>query len=263
MYTGEEEILLKFKTLRIAFITLLTAIFAVSAFHVIKIITDYKTADVSIAEQQQQFVQEIEPIVEPTAEPTAEPTVEEETITMPISIDFDALKQENSDIIGWVYCPDTPINYPVVKGKDNDQYLRADLNGKYLVTGTIFVDYRNGEIGEDLNYIVYGHNMKNSAMFGSLVNYKEQSYYDEHPILYFLTPENDYVIELCAGAVVEHDCDIYQPAPKEDTISAIISKSTFHSAAEITKDESIITLSTCSYEFNQARYILIGKLNPI
>ena len=165
---------MRFKKLRTTLIIILSVIFAVSAFHIIKITHDYKTADKTNIEIREQFVQMIEP--------TTESTAENEKIQMPICIDFDALKQENNDIIGWIYCPDTPINYPVVKGNDNNQYLRADLKGKYLVSGTIFADYRNNEVGEDKNYIVYGHNMKNSTMFGTLVKYKDQTYYDTHPM---------------------------------------------------------------------------------
>ena len=246
---------MRFKKLRTTLIIILSVIFAVSAFHIIKITHDYKTADKTNTEIREQFVQMIEP--------TTESTAENEKIQMPICIDFDALKQENNDIIGWIYCPDTPINYPVVKGKDNNQYLRADLKGKYLVSGTIFADYRNNEVGEDKNYIVYGHNMKNSTMFGTLVKYKDQTYYDSHPILYFLTPERNYIIELIAGAVVKRDSDIYQTAPTDNTIADIMAKSTFNSAVEIGNGENIITLSTCSYEFNNARYVVIGKLKKI
>ena len=242
---------MKYKKLRITLIAILTVIFAVSAFQIIKATHDYKTADKANTELQERFVQEIQP------------TNEEEKIQIPISIDFDALKQENSDIVGWIYCPDTPINYPVVKGKDNNQYLRTDLKGKYLVSGTIFADYRNGNVGEDSNYIVYGHNMKNSTMFGTLVKYKEQSYYDAHPILYFLTPENNYIIELCAGSVVKRDSDIYKTTLNENTVADFIAKSTFKSTVTIEKEENIITLSTCSYEFNNARYVLIGKPNKV
>ena len=243
---------MRFKELRTALIVILIIIFAVSAFQVIKITHDYKTADKSNSELQEWFVQEVETHTEPNAA--------EETVQMPISVDFDALKQENSDIVGWIYCPDTPINYPVVKGKDNNQYLRADVKGKYIVSGTIFADYRNNEVGKDKNYIVHGHNMKNATMFGTLVKYKEQSYYDAHPILYFLTPESNYIIELCAGTVVKDDADIYQTTPKENIVADIIDKSTFKSSVEITTEDNIITLSTCSYEFKNARYVLVGKL---
>ena len=246
---------MKFQKPRIILIVILTVVFAVSAFHIIKITRDYKTADKTNTEIREQFVQMIEP--------TTESTAENEKIQTPICIDFDALKQENNDIIGWIYCPDTPINYPVVKGKDNNQYLRADRKGKYLVSGTIFADYRNNEVGEDKNYIVYGHNMKNSTMFGTLVKYKDQTYYDSHPILYFLTPERNYIIELIAGAVVKRDSDIYQTAPADNTIADIMIKSTFNSTVEIGKGENTITLSTCSYEFNNARYVVVGKLKKI
>ena len=246
---------MRFKKLRTTLIIILSVIFAVSAFHIIKITHDYKTADKTNTEIREQFVQMIEP--------TTESTAKSKKIQMPICIDFDALKQENNDIIGWIYCPDTPINYPVVKGKDNNQYLRADLKGKYLVSGTIFADYRNNEVGEDKNYIVYGHNMKNSTMFGTLVKYKDQTYYDSHPILYFLTPDANYIIELCAGAVVKRDSDIYHTAPADNTIADIMIKSTFNSTVEIGKGENIITLSTCSYEFNNARYVVVGKLKKI
>lgn len=105
--------------------------------------------------------------------------------------------------------------------------------------------------------------MKNSTMFGTLVKYKDQTYYDSHPILYFLTPERNYIIELIAGAVVKRDSDIYQTAPTDNTIADIMAKSTFNSAVEIGNGENIITLSTCSYEFNNARYVVIGKLKKI
>lgn len=250
---------MNFKKLRITLIAILAIVLTVSTFHIIKTTHDYKTADKANTELQERFVQEVVPTI---SEPTAD-LIDAEESQVPISIDFDALKQENSDIIGWIYCPDTPINYPVVQGKDNDQYLRADLKGQYLVSGTIFADYRNGIIGTDSNFIVYGHNMKDSTMFGTLVKYKEQSYYDEHPILYFLTPETNYIIDLCAGAVVKRDSDIYRITPQENTIAEIVAKSTFSSSVEIAESEYIITLSTCSYEFNNARYVVIGKLSKI
>lgn len=247
---------MKFQKPRIILIVILTVVFAVSAFHIIKITHDYKTADKTNIEIREQFVQMIEP--------TTESTAENEKIQTPICIDFDALKQENNDIIGWIYCPDTPINYPVVKGKDNNQYLRADLKGKsHCKRHNIRRLPQQRSWLKDKNYIVYGHNMKNSTMFGTLVKYKDQTYYDSHPILYFLTPERNYIIELIAGAVVKRDSDIYQTAPTDNTIADIMAKSTFNSAVEIAMGKNIITLSTCSYEFNNARYVVIGKLKKI
>lgn len=241
-------------------ISILVIVIIISALNILKILHDYNTADDANSDLQERFVTTLEPTSQ--QEKTPQPKLQ-----APIEIDFDALLNENEDIIGWIYCPDTPINYPVVQGTDNNEYLRSDLYGKYLISGTVFVDYRNGNIGEDRNYIIYGHNMKNSTMFGTLVKYKEPSYYDTHPIIYFLTPEYNYIIELYAGMVVAQDSIVYQPEPDQAALSEFLNEikdqSTFESAVEISDSDSIITLSTCSYEYDHARYIVVGKLTKI
>ena len=88
--------------------------------------------------------------------------------TAPITVDFERLQEENKDIIAWLYCPDTEINYPVVQSKDNEYYLRRLLDGTWNIAGTLFMDYRNAADCSDLHTIIYGHNMKNNTMFGSL-----------------------------------------------------------------------------------------------
>ena len=193
-------------------IILLLGIMAVASYMIIKEYRQYEVAAEHYEELQDEFV-ETKPAKDNKPDETTETTVPTETA--PITVDFVSLLKQNKDAVGWIYCQDTPINYPVVQAEDKDKYLRRDMNGKYLVSGTVFVDYRNGAIGDDANYIVYGHNMKDGSMFSSLAKYKEQSYYDEHPILYFLTPNGDYKIELYAGIVVKRDADIYVPNPDE------------------------------------------------
>ena len=194
--------------------------------------------------------------------------VANETEQAPISVDFEKLMQENSDIIGWLYCENTPIQYPVVQSDDNDYYLRRDLHGEYLSGGTLFVDYRCQAVGAEQNFIIYGHNMKNSSMFGTLEKYKQQSYYDEHPVLYYLTADTDYKIELFAGLITKSDSEIYSPSfgdtqSFESVLQSIREKSTFNSDVTVTANDHIVTLSTCSYEFNNARYVVFGKLTRL
>lgn len=238
--------------IRNVLILLLTGVFLVSVFNIAKTNYNYKVADQANLELREQFVTDTKSAPET-----------EEKIQVPINVDLEALKQENDDIVGWIYSPDTPINYPIVQGEDNEEYLRADLSGKYLFSGTIFVDYRNGNIGEDKNYIIYGHNIKNSTMFGTLVDYKDQAYYDAHPVIYLVTSKANYIIELFAGAIVKDNDDIYQTAPPGSVISSIADNSSFVSNVSIKDEDRIVTLSTCSYEFNNARYILLGKLTEI
>ena len=244
----------------------LIAVFVMAVFNIGKIYYDYNKADNIYEVMQDEYVatKDVKSDSEATQSNEDQPTKE---IEPPIAIDFDALLDRNKDVIGWLYCPDTVINYPVVQGKNNDQYLRKDLDGKYLVSGTLFADYRNGALNEDANYIIYGHNMKNGTMFSSLAKYKQQSYYDQHPIMYYLTPDGNYKLELFAGLVVKRDDKIYLPNQSEEEFAELIeeyrAKSTFKSDIELEYNDTIVTLSTCSYEFDNARYIVMGRLIPV
>lgn len=186
---------------------------------------------------------------------------------LPIEIKFEALKNENKDIIAWLYSEGTPINYPVVQAKDNDYYLRRLIDGTYNQAGTIFVDYKNSSNFEDYNTIIYGHNMKNDTMFGTLTKYKNQEYFNEHKEMYLFTENKNFRIELFAGYTASSESDIYNfpknSGTNEKLIKTAISKSTFKSEIEVSNEDRIITLSTCSYAFENARYVLLGVLNEI
>lgn len=211
-----------------------------------------------------------EPVTEPVpeTEPQTEPEKEPENDQAPILVDFNGLRKINGDIIGWLYGAGTSINYPVVQSSDNEDYLHTDIYGKYLYSGTLFADFRCGAVGSDQIHIIYGHTMKNGSMFGKLNRYKKQSYYEEHPVLYYLTPDQDYRIDLFAGLVIESTSEFYSPnfrSPEdfEAILKKIRAKSTFSSKVTVTSDDHIVMLSSCDYTFNDARYVVFGKLTPL
>lgn len=183
----------------------------------------------------------------------------------PFTVDFKALREYNSDIIGWLYSENTPINYPVAQADDNDYYVRRSLDREYLITGTIFVDYRCGDVGDDDNYIIYGHHMRNGTIFGSLEKYVDQEYYDAHPTLLYFTPEKTYVIEVFAGFVTDTSDEIFDLNYGEDRraelIENAIKKSGFETNVKVGEDDDIVTLCTCSYDFTDARFLLLGKIH--
>lgn len=187
--------------------------------------------------------------------------------TAPIEVDFEALWETNEDVVGWIYCEDTPINFPVVQAEDNDHYLHRLIDGTRNSSGTLFADYRNADDFSDSNTIIYGHNMKNKGMFGTLSNYKQQSYYDEHPLMWLLTPDGNYKVELIAGYVTSSTSEIYSFGQAEEEVLALaeqsIEKSTFASDFQVLQGDRFVTLSTCSYEYDNARYVLIGRLIPL
>lgn len=197
---------------------------------------------------------------------TNQDTSEEQTEPK-ISVNFDSLLKECKDIVGWIYSPDTVINYPVVKGADNNQYLHRLPNGKNNIAGSIFADYRNFSFNTDSNYLIYGHHMKNDSMFGTLLNYKSQSYYDAHPIIYFLTPEKNYKIKLYSGFVTPADSDAYIINRTEEEMAEFMDKisrkSTFKTNAKYKAGDKIVTLSTCTNVSDDQRYVVIGIIEEI
>jgi len=256
----EEYYLKRENWIRILRIVLLV-VFTLAAFNIGKTYYDYGKADEVYNALQGEYV-----VI--TGESSADELVAStERRGLDITIDFKQLLARNEDVVGWLYCPDTVLNYPVVKGEDNDEYLHADLDGRYLKSGTLFVDYRNGALGEDLNYTIYGHSMKNGSMFRMLLKYRDQAYYDAHPVFYYLTPDANYALELFAGLMVNEDDQIYSYELTQeaffDMIDSYRTRSTFNSNVTPDENDTIVILSTCSYEYDEARYIVLGRLKEI
>ena len=182
---------------------------------------------------------------------------------LPINVNFSVLKRECKDIVGWIYMPDTPINYPVVQSEDNLYYVRRLIDGSYNNAGTIFMDFRNDSDLSNKNTIIYGHNMKNDKMFGTLEKYKKQEYYDTHKIMYYFAPEKNYKIELFAGCNITVESSIYDLPTNISNYEKFKQKSDFKSDVILTNEDKIITLSTCSYNYDGARYIVMGVLREI
>lgn len=180
-----------------------------------------------------------------------------------ITVDFDALREINDDVIAWIYCPDTQINYPVVQGSDNDYYLSHLLDGSYNANGTIFLDCHGAADFSDANNLLYGHHMKSGAMFADLIKYKNPDFYTAHPYMYLFTPQQNYRLELFAGLVVEADDEIYSSVISMEQLQRCVSRSTFAAQIDIPDRNPVVTLSTCSYEFDDARYVVLAELVPV
>lgn len=186
----------------------------------------------------------------------------------PLEIDFAALQAENEDIIGWIYCGDTPVNYPVVQGTDNTYYLKHSFDGTYNKHGAIFMDAENSGDFSDYNSIIYGHHRKDNSMFAPLLNWADQDYFEAHPVMWILTPDQDYRVELFSGYLTSAFSDSYiifkEPCEAyDDYVRARKAVSDFRAEAEVPEDARCIMLSTCAYDFRDARYILHGVLIPV
>ena len=186
----------------------------------------------------------------------------------PIEVDFSALLARNSDVVGWIYSPDTVINYPVVQGSDNDYYLHRLIDGSWNPSGSIFVDTRNALCFDGRSAILYGHHMNDGSMFASIVNYKTQSYYDAHPNLYLNTPSGNYRLAVFSGFVTYADSSVYtfdfsSDAEFLDYVGKMKGFSDFSSDVTVSAADRIAVLSTCTYEYDDARYVIFAKMVPI
>lgn len=180
-------------------------------------------------------------------------------------VDFSALREINHDIAAWLTCDGTRINYPIVQGNDNSFYLNHLFDGKPDKAGCLFIDSRNTPDFADKNTVIYGHNMKNNSMFAVLIEYKKQAFYDFHPDMLLLTPQENYVIEIFSGYVTDTKNESWKTQFNDrndfsNWIANVYAKSMFVSGVEVSDADRIITLSTCTYEFEDARYVLHGKL---
>ncbi len=180
-------------------------------------------------------------------------------------IDHEMLSSMNDDYSFWLYGADSPIDYPVVQCEDNSRYLDRLFNGEKNACGTLFVDYRNLPSFADPNTLIYGHHMRNGSMFKSITYYNEAAYYTAHPYMLILSSEGIYLVEPIAGYTTDAKDHCYDIAlsDTEDLLDFVLEaqdKSDFSVEIDPTEIERMVTLSTCDYTFNNARYIVICRL---
>ena len=186
-------------------------------------------------------------------------------------VDWKALKKVNPDVQGWLYQKDTVINYPVVQGTDNDTYLHTRFDKQWSGGGTLFVDCRMEKDFKGFNSIIYGHHMKDGSMFRSIRGYtKEDGYYDKHKTLELATPHGNYHLVVFSAFITKAtDEDTYKMTYDEAERQAYIDRAWERSelpitrdSVDVTKNDRLVTLSTCAYDYEEARYIVMCKMVP-
>lgn len=181
------------------------------------------------------------------------------------SIDFNALKEINSDVVGYLEVNNTNISYPVVKSSDNNYYLTHNLKNEYNGSGWVFMDYRNNLDGKDKNIIIYGHNMRDGSMFGSLKNILDSNWYknDENRIITLVTENGTEKYEVFSVYQVEKE-DYYITTGFSDNseykqfLKNIRDRSIYDFGVGVSSEDSILTLSTCANN-NVYRVVLHAK----
>jgi len=213
-------------------------------------------------------VQVVEENTQSTEAEAQQPQETEPIEIAPIQVDFQELMLYYPDVAGWLYCPGTNVNYPVVQTDNNQYYMHRLPDGQESAGGSLFVDCTNAWGFTDANSVIYGHDMKDGSMFGYLHNFDSQSYYENHPVFYLLTPVYNYRMDIVCTAVVPSDSWIYQKQMDAEQLQSWMDQvrltSLVQPKVQISSDmDHFLTLSTCSYEYENARFVVVGSLKKI
>lgn len=191
----------------------------------------------------------------------------DDTGTNPPEIDWASLKAINSDVVGWVQIPNTVVSFPVYQGSDNETYLHTNAEGNYSLGGQVFLDYQNAAPGMvDQQSIIYGHHLRNGAMFKPIADMDNQEAFDSISTIWYVTEDQTYELEpLLVYYTTEDDENvrIFDWSTEEEFhayLNDLLAKSVTSrsDAAElIPKTEHVLTLCTCNYIEGYGRTILV------
>ena len=178
---------------------------------------------------------------------------------------YKELTSINSDYRFWLKIENTNIDYPVVQSQDNQYYLKHDFNNNYLASGSIFMDYRNN-FEESKSATIYGHHMRNKTMFAQLTKFKDKDFFNQNNLITIEYKDNKYIYEVFSTYVADFTHEDYlkinfkNEKDKKEYLNYIKNRSLYKKDIDLNANDHIITLFTCSYEFENARTIVHGKL---
>jgi sortase B len=189
----------------------------------------------------------------------------------PVLAVYAQLHQENPDLAGWLYIEGTDLDYPVLYTPDDPEYyLRRAFDGSYAYSGSLFVGA--GCTPDGTNVIIYGHHMNSGTMFGELLNYKNVSYFNEHPTIHYDTldelGEYEVLSVFYARVYTSADTDVfryyqYTDLSDESRFNEFVSQakaaSIYDTGVDAQYGDRLLTLSTCSYHTTNGRFVVVAK----
>lgn len=190
-----------------------------------------------------------------------------EKSAVPPLVDLAALQEQYPDVKGWLTVPDTGIDYPVLQGcaDEPEYYLHRNYKGEHDINGSLFLQW-NCDVQDGENLVIYGHNMNSGVMFGNLDRYASYSYCREHPTVLFQTV--DGVSAYTVVAVLKADVSMFpfqqvsfqEPEGLFSYLTQAKAMGLFDNGENPAAGdvEQVLTLVTCSYEWNGARNIVVA-----
>ena len=184
-------------------------------------------------------------------------------------VNFTELQKQNPDIYAWINIPGTVIDYPILRSDDdNSYYLEHTVDGKRSAYGSIYTEYYNDKEFGDFNTLIYGHNMKNGTMFGSLKKYRDRTFFEENQYINIYMPGRIMKYRIFAAYVYDDrhillSFDFDEAEVRSSYLDMIFStremSANIDNSVKVTEDDKIITLSTCTSN-DEERYLVQAVL---
>ncbi|MDO4288151.1 MAG: class B sortase [Eubacterium sp.] len=182
------------------------------------------------------------------------------------NLSFEELKAINGDVFGWLTIYGTHMDYPLVQGKNNQQYINTSAKGEFALSGAIFLDYRNAKDFSDFNSIIFGHHMDKNAMFGDLTKYNDQAWFDSHLTGNLYYDGADHGLEIFAFLTADaYDTNLYSPGlvlayDQNMYLRHIKELAVHYRDIDVDNDDRIVLLSTCTDATTNGRELLAAKI---
>ena len=264
------------RIIRIVVIVILCGVMAYSGYQIYRITERYREES-KVHEETMVFDPAAAPIdEEEEADPALDVAPDQPYVAPSIAPEQPKKKKKNltlsqavgkyPDVVGWLKVSNTQINYLFVRGEDNDYYLNHDIYGDPAVAGSIFMDARCQRDFSSFNTVLFGHHMRNGSMFANLDKFKNKAFFDANPYGMVYLPDTTYHIDFFAVCVVKSNDDVYKHVnaadgqTKADYYAYVKSIARHYRELDLGENDRLITLSTCNYEFENARAVLIGRL---
>ncbi len=207
----------------------------------------------------------------PSLQSNKKDPTESQVVLVDNPIDFDSLQAQNPDVCGWITVPNTNVDYPILQSNpqdDNNFYLTHNLERKYSVSGSIYIQRNNSNRFTDRNTVIYGHNMKNKTMFRTLHNFRDPKFFEENEYFTIYTPGHIKTYQIFAAYRYDNrhilnsfdftDKAVYEEYLKFATNPVSLIKNV-REGVKVTADDLIVTLSTCISD-KRYRYLVQGVL---
>lgn len=178
---------------------------------------------------------------------------------------FSQLQEKNPDVFGWITIDDTGVDYPLLQGHNNSEYVNKSPDKKFSLTGSIFLDYRNDNAFTDRVSVIYGHHMEKDRLFGCFDKYEDASFFNEHKTGTVIFDDKSHRIDIFAFFHADgYDTDVYDPYVDDDGFDEWLSHIEEISVIRGDFPESgsnVVLLSTCASMETNMRLVLAATLS--